>query len=128
MKLNQLLPITAIPPVLFGILAFISINTMNVDSPSSLTIFFTIARNQPIQGQQRPPKPPRRDLKAAAAELEVTEQQLKDSLGVPDNPPELSKGRRPPRPDLKAAAAELGVPEQQLKDALGVPENPPERT
>ncbi len=67
-------------------------------------------------------QPPRPDLKAAAAKLGVTEQQLKDALGVPANPP--SQGQRPPRPDLKAAAAKLGVTEQQLIDALGIPPRP----
>ncbi|MBC1303436.1 hypothetical protein GNE12_16105, partial [Trichormus variabilis N2B] len=38
---------------------------------------------------QRPPRP---DFKAAAAKLGVTEQQLKDALGVPAHPPE---GNRP---------------------------------
>ncbi len=42
----------------------------------------------------------------------MTEQQLKDALGVP---------AKPPRRDFATAATKLGVTEQQLKDALGVP-------
>ncbi|MEH2437200.1 MAG: hypothetical protein V7K25_23670, partial [Nostoc sp.] len=64
--------------------------------------------------------------KAAAVKLGVSEQQLKNALGVPANPPNPGdRNQRPPRPDLKAAAAKLGVSEQQLKDALGVPPHPP---
>ena len=55
----------------------------------------------------------------------MTEQQLKDALGVPANPPNPGeRNQRPPRPDFAAAAAKLGVTEQQLKDALGVPPHP----
>lgn len=48
------------------------------------------------------------NLAAAAAQLGVTEQQLRDALG-------------PPPPDLTAAAARLGVSEAALRAALGVP-------
>lgn len=65
------------------------------------------------QGQKRPPK---LDIKGAAAKLGISEQKLVNALGLPPHPP---------RPDLKAAAAKLGVTEAQLKAALGMPANPP---
>jgi hypothetical protein len=58
---------------------------------------------------------PRPDFKAAAAKLGITEQKLKDALGVPPNPPVggasggQNLNQRPPRPDFKAAAAKLGI-------------------
>ncbi|MEK7277480.1 MAG: YHYH protein, partial [Chloroflexota bacterium] len=48
------------------------------------------------------------DLAAAAAQLGITETQLRDALG-------------PPPPDLAAAAGRLGLTEAQLRAALGVP-------
>ncbi|MBM4424910.1 MAG: DUF1566 domain-containing protein [Chloroflexi bacterium] len=64
------------------------------------------AGSQPPPGGQGTGQGP--DLAAAAAQLGVTEQQLRDALG-------------PPPPDLAAAAARLGVTEAQLRAALGVP-------
>ncbi|MEM7345663.1 MAG: DUF1566 domain-containing protein [Chloroflexota bacterium] len=48
------------------------------------------------------------DFAAAAAQLGVTEQALKDALGEPP-------------PDFAAAAATLGITEQALREALGAP-------
>jgi hypothetical protein len=56
---------------------------------------------QPLQSQVP-------DLAAAAAQLDITEAQLRDALG-------------PPPPNLAAAAARQGVTEAQLREALGVP-------
>ncbi len=70
--------------------------------------------------------PPRPELKTAAVNLGISEQKLKDALGVPANPSN-DQGQRPRRPDLKAAAAKLGMTEQKLKSALGLPANPPPR-
>ena len=109
MKLNQVLALTAIP-VLLGTLAFTSINKTNAADTTQI-----MAQNQPTQGKPRRRGP---DFAAAATKLGVTEQQLKDALGVPD---EITPGQRPPRPDFAAAATKLGVTEQQLKDALGKP-------
>jgi hypothetical protein len=60
---------------------------------------------QPPQGG---PSGGRPDLAAAAAQLEITEQQLRQALG-------------PPPPDFAAAAARLGISEEVLRQALGVP-------
>ncbi|MGB3135908.1 MAG: hypothetical protein WBB18_03785 [Nodosilinea sp.] len=49
-------------------------------------------------------------LAAAAAELGVSETDLKTALGLPAEPP--------PRPDLAAAAAQLGISEADLQDAM----------
>ena len=49
--------------------------------PASLTV----AQNRPPQGQGRRQKP---DLAAAASKLGISEEQLKEALGVPENPPE----------------------------------------
>lgn len=53
-------------------------------------------------------QPTQPDLAAAAAQLGVTEQALREALG-------------PPPPDLAAAAAQLGVRQEALAAALGVP-------
>ena len=120
MNIRRILVATAIP-VLVGTFGFISLNQAN-------------AANQfpQLAQAQQPPKqlpdgerPPRPDFAAAATKLGVSEQQLKDALGVPANPPGGDRNQRPPRPDFAAAATKLGVTEQQLKDALGVPPHPP---
>lgn len=61
------------------------------------------------------------DFAAAAEQLGVTEDELKDALGVPDQPTLDENGRpvRPPRPDFAAAAEQLGVTEDELMQALG---------
>ncbi|WP_299412205.1 YHYH protein [Acaryochloris sp. IP29b_bin.148] len=73
-------------------------------------------------------RPPRRgpDFAAAAQKLGVSESQLREALGSPENSPP-QPGQRPPKPDLAAAAQKLGVTEQQLAEALGRPPNPPGR-
>jgi hypothetical protein len=48
------------------------------------------------------------DLAAAAAQLGLTEAQLREALG-------------PPPPNFAAAAARLGISEQMLRQALGAP-------
>ncbi|WP_353258134.1 hypothetical protein [Prochlorothrix hollandica] len=93
-------------------------------------------------------RPPRMDFAAAASQLGVSEQALKDALGAPpdggpgesgDRPPTgvgrgqgqgqgrgqgqgqgrgQGRGNRPPHPDFAAAASTLGVSEEALKDAL----------
>ena len=122
MNIRRVLVVTAIP-VLVGTFGFISLNQANAASKFSQIAQAQLPPNQPPDEQGRPPRP---DFKAAAAKLGVTEQKLKDALGVPANPPNpADRNQRPPRPDFKAAAAKLGVSEQKLKDALGVPANPP---
>ncbi|MEA5504301.1 hypothetical protein VB735_14495 [Halotia wernerae UHCC 0503] len=122
MNLNKAVVVTAIS-VLTGTFGLISVNQVNAANPSYRIAQASQQPNQRPEGQRRPPRP---DFAAAATKLGVTEQQLKDALGVPANPPtQGDRNQRPPRPDLKAAAAKLGVTEQQLKDALGVPANPP---
>jgi len=65
------------------------------------------------QGQQGPNGGrPQIDFAAAAAELGVSEQALRQALG-------------PPPPDFTAAAAQLGVTEQALIAALGIPAGGP---
>jgi hypothetical protein len=118
----QLLLLTAVP-VLIGSFGLISLNRANAGVNFHKIAQVSEPSNQPPDGQRKPHRP---DFKAAAAKLGVTEQQLKDALGVRANPPSQSdRSQRPPRPDFKAAATKLGVTEQQLKDALGVPANPP---
>ncbi|WP_235526233.1 hypothetical protein [Nostoc piscinale] len=46
-----------------------------------------VPANPPAQGQ----RPPRPDFAAAAQKLGVSEQKLKDALGVPANPPEENR-------------------------------------
>jgi hypothetical protein len=122
MNINKAVVVTAIS-VLAGTFSLISLNQVNAANPSDRVAQDSQQPNQRPDGQRRPPRP---DFAAAAAKLGVTEQQLKDALGVPANPPgQADRNGRPPRPDFKAAAAKLGVSEQQLKDALGVPANPP---
>lgn len=95
--------------------------------------------NQPDAGQAptgeqqgRPRRPYRKiDFAVAAQKLGVTEAQLKQALGVPENPPENpttapNGTRRRTRPDLKAAATKLGVTEEKLRDALGIPARRPD--
>nr|MDZ8287229.1 hypothetical protein [Nostoc sp. ChiSLP01] len=121
MNIRQVLVLTAIP-VWFGTFGFISLTQANAANKFQQIAQATDTPNQPPSERQRPPRP---DFKAAAAKLGVTEQQLKNALGVPANPPTPGDGnQRPPRPDLKAAAAKLGVTEQQLIDALGIPPHP----
>lgn len=60
---------------------------------------------QPPQGG---PSGGRPDLAAAAAQLGITEQQLREALG-------------PPPPNLTSAAAKLGISEEALRQALGAP-------
>ena len=116
MNVRRILAIAAIP-VLVGTFGFISLNQANAEVKSHQIAQVPEPSNQPPDNQ----RPPRPDFAAAAAKLGVTEQQLKDALGVPANPPNPADGnQRPPRPDFAAAAAKLGVTEQQLKDALGV--------
>lgn len=55
-----------------------------------------------------PPQGGQPDLTAAAAQLGMSEQRLREALG-------------PPPPNLAAAAARLGVSEQALRQALGAP-------
>ncbi len=98
MNIRQILVLTAIP-VWFGTFGFISLHQANAANQFQQVAQATDTPKQPPSERQRPPRP---DLKAAAAKLGVTEQQLKDALGVPANPP--SPGQRPPRPDFKAAA------------------------
>ncbi|MBC1303185.1 hypothetical protein GNE12_14815, partial [Trichormus variabilis N2B] len=95
MKVRNILVATTIP-VLVG---FISLHQVN----AAHQVQQIAQASEPPSGQ----RPPRPDFKAAAAKLGVTEQQLKDALGVPAKPP--GEGQRPPRPDFKAAAAKLGV-------------------
>jgi hypothetical protein len=59
--------------------------------------------------------PPQIDLAAAAAQLDVSEQALRDALGDPNQGP----------PDLRTAAAVLDVTEQALIEALGLPPGGP---
>ncbi len=49
-------------------------------------------------------------LEAAAAQLGVSEEALRDALGIPDQPLQ--------RPDLATAAAELGTTEDELRDTM----------
>ncbi|MBN3906837.1 MAG: hypothetical protein HWQ35_09850 [Nostoc sp. NMS1] len=121
MNIRRILVVTAIP-VLVGTFGFISLNQANAANQFPQIAQAQQPPNQRPEGEQRPHRP---DFKAAAAKLGVSEQQLKDALGVPANPPTGDRNQRPPRPDFKAAATKLGVSEQQLKDALGVPANPP---
>ncbi|MBD2445563.1 hypothetical protein H6G76_00050 [Nostoc sp. FACHB-152] len=122
MNINKAVVVTAIS-VLAGTFGIISLNQVNAANPSYRVAQASQQPNQQPDGQRRPPRP---DFAAAAAKLGVTEQKLKDALGVPANPPsQADRNQRPPRPDFKAAAAKLGVTEQQLKDALGVPPHPP---
>ncbi len=116
MSFRRILIATAIPVLAgtFGCTAFNSANAANSGQPVAQTAQSPTA--QP-DGQRRP----RIDFAAAATKLNVSEQQLKDALGVPANP---TPGQRRPRPDLKAAATKLNVTEQQLKDALGIPARP----
>ncbi|MFL9455164.1 hypothetical protein [Scytonema tolypothrichoides] len=121
MRFNKAGVVIAIP-VVAGTLSLIFLNQVNAAHPSYRVAQAAQQPNQQPEGQRRPPRP---DWKAAAAKLGVTEQQLKDALGVPANPPsQADPNQRPPRPDWKAAAAKLGVTEQQLKDALGVRPHP----
>jgi hypothetical protein len=121
MNIRRILVVTAIP-VLVGTFGLISLNQADAANKFSQIAQAQQPPNQPPEGEKRPPRP---DFKAAATKLGVSEQQLKDALGVPANPPTGDRNQRPPRPDFKAAATKLGVSEQQLKDALGVPANPP---
>jgi hypothetical protein len=116
MRVRQILFATAIP-VFVGTFGCAAFNAANAASPRQ-----TVAQaTQPSTAQPQEQHRPRIDFKAAATKLNVTEQQLKDALGIPATP---TPGQRPPRPDFKAAAAKLNVSEQQLKDALGVPATP----
>jgi len=59
-------------------------------------------------------------IAAAAEELGIPMERLKQALGIPTERPSTFE-ERPPRPDLAAAAAQLGISEERLKEALGVP-------
>ncbi len=121
MNFRRALLITAIP-VLVGTVALISLN----QTAAANRLEQIAQSSQPPNESPDEHRPPRPDFLAAAAKLGVTEQQLKDALGVPANPPNPGDpNQRPPRPDFQAAAAKLGVTEQKLKDALGIPPHPP---
>ena len=49
-------------------------------------------------------------LEAAATQLGVSEDALRDALGIPDQPPQ--------RPDMATAAAELGTTEDELRETM----------
>jgi hypothetical protein len=61
------------------------------------------------------PAAPAIDYAATAAELGVTEAQLREALGEPDQGP----------PDMAAIAKALGVSEESLQEALGIPASGP---
>jgi hypothetical protein len=70
-------------------------------------------QGQPPGGQQN--QPPGLDLASAAAQLGITEEQLRSALGDPEQGP----------PDLREAAASLGISVDALESALGIPEGGP---
>ncbi|WP_243458407.1 hypothetical protein [Nostoc sp. UIC 10630] len=87
MNIRRILVVTAIP-VLVGTFGLISLNQAYAANK-----FSQIAQaQQPPEGEQRPPRP---DFKAAATKLGVSEQQLKDALGVPANPPSGDRSAPP---------------------------------
>ncbi|MBD2298992.1 hypothetical protein [Nostoc sp. FACHB-190] len=121
MKLNTAAVVATIS-ILASTFGVISLNQVNAANPASkIAQASSQPSDQPPEGQ----RPPRPDFAAAAQKLGVSEQKLKEALGVPANPPSQGQGQRPPRPDFAAAAQKLGVSEQKLKEALGVPANPP---
>jgi len=61
------------------------------------------------------PAAPAIDYVAAAAKLGVTEAQLREAMGEPDQGP----------PDMAAIAKALGVSEEALQEALGLPAGGP---
>jgi putative heme degradation protein len=80
--------------------------------------FTALAQSTPVplaQGQRtdrsdRPGRGYGRGLAAAAAQLGVSEAELKAALGLP--------AERPQRPDMTAVAAQLGVAEADLRETL----------
>ncbi|MBC1300165.1 hypothetical protein GNF11_35850, partial [Nostoc sp. UCD122] len=111
MNIRRILVATAIP-VLVGTFGFISLNQAYAANQFPQIAQAQQPPNQPPDGERRHPRP---DFKAAATKLGVSEQQLKDALGVPANPPSGDvydglrlRQPRPPSPDFKAAATKLG--------------------
>jgi hypothetical protein len=109
MSLRRILIATAIP-VLTGTLGLTALNSataansVQTISAKHNSVEIAQAAQQP-NSQQHGQRRPRIDFAAAAAKLGVSEQQLKEALGVPATPPKgANPGQRPPRPDFKAAA------------------------
>ncbi|MDZ8259597.1 MAG: hypothetical protein RMY63_14425, partial [Nostoc sp. ChiQUE01b] len=73
MNIRRVLVATAIP-VLVGTFGFLSLNQANAANQSAR---IAQAQEPPNQPSNERPRPPRPDLKAAAAKLGVTEAQLK---------------------------------------------------
>ncbi|MBY5281331.1 hypothetical protein [Anabaena sp. PCC 7938] len=88
MNLNKAVVVTAIAAAA-GTFSLILLNQVNAVNPSYQIAQVSPSPNAQPDGEQRPPRP---DFKAAATKLGVTEQQLKDALGVPAHPP--SQGDR----------------------------------
>jgi len=95
MNIRQVLVVTAIP-VWLGTFGFMSLNQANAANKFQQIAQATDTPNQPPSERQRPPRP---DFAAAAAKLGVTEQQLKDALGVPANPPTPGDRQASPPPN-----------------------------
>lgn len=83
MKLNKAIVVTAIS-ILTGTFGVISLNQANAANPVYKIAQASQPSDQPPEGQ----RPPRPDFAAAAQKLGVSEQKLKDALGVPAHPPE----------------------------------------
>ncbi|WP_235526232.1 hypothetical protein [Nostoc piscinale] len=96
MKLNQAAVVATIS-ILAGTFSVFSLNQVNAANPA-----YKIAQasSQPSDQPPEGHRPPRPDFAAAAQKLGVSEQKLKEALGVPANPPGQGQGQRPPAPIL----------------------------
>jgi hypothetical protein len=116
----QRLLIAAAMPLLFGILGFAALSRADAANQTEADGTAITQNAAPFSPDGQRPQRPQIDFAAAAATLNVSEAELREALGVPENAPTDAQGR-PPRPDIQGAAAELGVTEQQLVEALGLP-------
>lgn len=115
MRLKWLVSFLSLLAVSAIVVAGCSSNESAVTASANTTASQTLTTRNAAPGGSQNMSPPAIDWAAAAAKLNVTEQQLRDAMG--DG---TQNG-----PDLASAAAKLGVTQDALQEALGIPGEPP---
>jgi len=158
MQIRHLLLTTTAASLLFGTLGLAAYNGNSPawanSTPSEAPASLELAQrgNRSTGAGQRNARRRGERLTAAAAELGVSEAELRDALGLPEQPiqPDLAgtaaqlgtteadlrndlrssiqpgPGRRGRRPDLAAVAQQYGVSTEMLLSALGLPTERPQ--
>lgn len=123
MKLKQFLLLTTVPIFLGMGAVILQTTTTRAQAEVQGNPQLAQAESGDDQGCRERRRP---DLGATAQQLGITEAELRDALGLPEEPIALDENGRPtaplPRPDLAAAAQQLGITEAELRTAMGLPE------